>query len=156
LIAFISPRGHFAQLLPIEEGASALATFSIAQDLEKRIPMIKKAATMIDDDLVLSASSWSPEHIQKKPFYPPFPQAGMFHLTPLSAQTRLICSAMNPCNLIGYSLDLYMPQRFDVAKRMLFCANQTTVFPIIKPTKQIDYEPDVSLSRSYCNRSLFM
>ena len=37
LIAFISPRGHFAQLLPIAEGDSTLATFSIAQDLEKRI-----------------------------------------------------------------------------------------------------------------------
>ena len=61
LIAFISPRALFAQLLPIEEGDSALATFSIAQDSEKRIPMIKKAATMIDDDLVLYASPCSPK-----------------------------------------------------------------------------------------------
>jgi len=61
LIAFISPRALFAQLLPIEEGDSALATFSIAQDLKKRIPMIKKAATMIDDDFVFYASPWSPK-----------------------------------------------------------------------------------------------
>lgn len=49
----------------IAEGDSTLATFSIAQDLEKRIPMIKKAATMIDDDLVFYASPWSPPAFMK-------------------------------------------------------------------------------------------
>lgn len=46
----------------IEEGDSALTTFDIEPDRAKRIPMIKRAASMIGDDLVFYASPWSPGH----------------------------------------------------------------------------------------------
>lgn len=49
----------------IEEGDEALATFSIEQDKVKRIPMIKRAASLIKDDLVFYASPWSPPAFMK-------------------------------------------------------------------------------------------
>ena len=49
----------------IEEGDSALATFSIAPDTVKRIPMIKRAAEMVGEDLVFYASPWSPPAFMK-------------------------------------------------------------------------------------------
>lgn len=49
----------------IEEGDESLASFSIAQDKEKRIPMIKRAASIIDNDLVFYASPWSPPAFMK-------------------------------------------------------------------------------------------
>ena len=49
----------------IEKGDKSLASFSIAKDKEKRIPMIKRAASMIDDDLVFYASPWSPPAFMK-------------------------------------------------------------------------------------------
>ena len=49
----------------IEEGDKSLASFSIAKDKEKRIPMIKRAASIIDNDLVFYASPWSPPAFMK-------------------------------------------------------------------------------------------
>lgn len=49
----------------IEEGDESLASFSIAKDKEKRIPMIKRAASIIDNDLVFYASPWSPPAFMK-------------------------------------------------------------------------------------------
>lgn len=49
----------------IEEGDEALVTFSIEQDKVKRIPMIKRAASLIKDDLVFYASPWSPPAFMK-------------------------------------------------------------------------------------------
>lgn len=49
----------------IEEGDSALTTFDIEPDRAKRIPMIKRAASMIGDDLVFYASPWSPPAFMK-------------------------------------------------------------------------------------------
>ena len=49
----------------IEEGDDALATFSIEKDKVKRIPMIKRAASIIRDDLVFYASPWSPPAFMK-------------------------------------------------------------------------------------------
>ena len=49
----------------IEEGDKSLASFSIAKDKEKRIPMIKRAASIIEDDLVFYASPWSPPAFMK-------------------------------------------------------------------------------------------
>ena len=49
----------------IEEGDSALTTFDVAPDRVKRIPMIKRAASMIGDDLVFYASPWSPPAFMK-------------------------------------------------------------------------------------------
>ncbi len=49
----------------IEEGDEALATFSIEKDKVKRIPMIKRAASLIQDDLVFYASPWSPPAFMK-------------------------------------------------------------------------------------------
>ena len=49
----------------IEEGDSALTTFDITPDQVKRIPMIKRAASMIGDDLVSYASPWSPPAFMK-------------------------------------------------------------------------------------------
>jgi glucosylceramidase len=49
----------------IEEGDSALTTFNIEPDRAKRIPMIKRAASMIGDGLVFYASPWSPPAFMK-------------------------------------------------------------------------------------------
>lgn len=49
----------------IEEGDEKLETFSIAKDKEKRIPMIKRATSLIQDDLVFYASPWSPPAFMK-------------------------------------------------------------------------------------------
>lgn len=49
----------------IEEGDKELKTFSIAKDKEKRIPMIKRAQAIIEDDLVFYASPWSPPAFMK-------------------------------------------------------------------------------------------
>ena len=49
----------------IEEGDTSLATFSIAPDTVKRIPMIQRAADMIGEDLVFYASPWSPPAFMK-------------------------------------------------------------------------------------------
>jgi len=49
----------------IEEGDSALTTFDIAPDRAKRIPMIKRAASMIGDNFVFYASPWSPPAFMK-------------------------------------------------------------------------------------------
>jgi glucosylceramidase len=49
----------------IEEGDETLETFSIDMDKEKRIPMIKRAASIIDKDLVFYASPWSPPAFMK-------------------------------------------------------------------------------------------
>jgi glucosylceramidase len=49
----------------IEEGDETLATFSIEKDKVKRIPMIKRAASLIQDDLVFYASPWSPPAFMK-------------------------------------------------------------------------------------------
>jgi glucosylceramidase len=49
----------------IEEGDSALTTFDIEPDRAKRIPMIKRAASMIGDGLVFYASPWSPPAFMK-------------------------------------------------------------------------------------------
>ena len=49
----------------IDEGDTSLATFSIALDKVKRIPMIQRAADMIGDDLVFYASPWSPPAFMK-------------------------------------------------------------------------------------------
>ena len=49
----------------IEEGDKELETFSIEMDKEKRIPMIKRAQTLIKNDLVFYASPWSPPAFMK-------------------------------------------------------------------------------------------
>ncbi|WP_372757128.1 glycoside hydrolase family 30 beta sandwich domain-containing protein [Mariniflexile sp.] len=49
----------------IEEGDKELKTFSIEHDKEFRIPMIKKAAALIKDDMVFYASPWSPPAFMK-------------------------------------------------------------------------------------------
>lgn len=49
----------------IEEGDETLTTFSIEKDKVKRIPMIKRAASLIQDDLVFYASPWSPPAFMK-------------------------------------------------------------------------------------------
>ncbi len=49
----------------IEEGDKELKTFSIKKDKEKRIPMIKRATSIIKDDLVFYASPWSPPAFMK-------------------------------------------------------------------------------------------
>lgn len=49
----------------IEEGDKELKTFSIKKDKIKRIPMIKRAQSLIKDDLVFYASPWSPPAFMK-------------------------------------------------------------------------------------------
>lgn len=49
----------------IEEGDTALSTFSIAHDLDYRIPMIKAANQTAGKDLLLYASPWSPPAFMK-------------------------------------------------------------------------------------------
>ncbi|MDV7188465.1 glycoside hydrolase family 30 protein [Lutibacter sp. TH_r2] len=49
----------------IEEGDKELKTFSIEKDKVKRIPMIKRAQALINDDLVFYASPWSPPAFMK-------------------------------------------------------------------------------------------
>jgi len=49
----------------IEEGDKDLKTFSIEKDKEKRIPMIKRAQALINEDLVFYASPWSPPAFMK-------------------------------------------------------------------------------------------
>lgn len=49
----------------IEEGDKELKTFSIEKDKVKRIPMIKRATALIEDDLVFYASPWSPPAFMK-------------------------------------------------------------------------------------------
>ncbi|MFY0606810.1 MAG: glycoside hydrolase family 30 protein [Cyclobacteriaceae bacterium] len=49
----------------IEEGDKELKTFSIEKDKKYRIPMIKRALAMIDDEAVFYASPWSPPAFMK-------------------------------------------------------------------------------------------
>ena len=49
----------------IEEGDSTLSTFSIAHDLEYRIPLIQKAMEMSGNKAILFASPWSPPAFMK-------------------------------------------------------------------------------------------
>jgi len=49
----------------VDEGDAALKTFSIEKDKEKRIPFIKRAIELIEDDLVFYASPWSPPAFMK-------------------------------------------------------------------------------------------
>jgi glucosylceramidase len=49
----------------IDEGDKDLKTFNIDKDRELRIPMIKRAASIIDKDLVFYASPWSPPAFMK-------------------------------------------------------------------------------------------
>ena len=49
----------------IEDGDAELKSFSIEKDLEKRIPMIKRAQALIGDKLVFYASPWSPPAFMK-------------------------------------------------------------------------------------------
>ncbi|MGA1226216.1 MAG: glycoside hydrolase family 30 protein [Tamlana sp.] len=49
----------------VEEGDAELKTFSIEHDKEFRIPMIKRAANIIGDDMVFYASPWSPPAFMK-------------------------------------------------------------------------------------------
>ena len=49
----------------IEEGDAELKTFSIEPDRKFRIPMIKRATALIDDNLVFYASPWSPPAFMK-------------------------------------------------------------------------------------------
>lgn len=49
----------------IENGDTELKSFSIEKDLEKRIPMIKRAQALIGDKLVFYASPWSPPAFMK-------------------------------------------------------------------------------------------
>lgn len=49
----------------IDEGDDQLKSFSIKKDLEKRIPMIKKAQKLIGNKLVFYASPWSPPAFMK-------------------------------------------------------------------------------------------
>jgi glucosylceramidase len=49
----------------IDEGDAELKTFSIEEDREYRIPMIKRATALIGNDLVFYASPWSPPAFMK-------------------------------------------------------------------------------------------
>lgn len=49
----------------IKEGDTELNTFSIEKDKQFRIPMIKRATAIINDDLVFYASPWSPPAFMK-------------------------------------------------------------------------------------------
>ncbi|MEP4532491.1 MAG: glycoside hydrolase family 30 protein [Cyclobacteriaceae bacterium] len=49
----------------IEEGDKALKTFSIEKDRKYRIPMIKRALSMIGEEAVFYASPWSPPAFMK-------------------------------------------------------------------------------------------
>ena len=49
----------------IDEGDTSLATFSIAPDKVKRIPMIQRAAEMTGDELVFYASSMEPAGVHE-------------------------------------------------------------------------------------------
>lgn len=49
----------------IDESDAELNSFSIEKDLEKRIPMIKRAQAIIGDKLVFYASPWSPPAFMK-------------------------------------------------------------------------------------------
>ena len=49
----------------VDEGDAALKTFSIEKDKEKRIPFIKRAIELIEEDLVFYASPWSPPAFMK-------------------------------------------------------------------------------------------
>ncbi|MDG1374344.1 MAG: glycoside hydrolase family 30 protein [Flavobacteriaceae bacterium] len=49
----------------IDEGDDELETFSIEKDKVKRIPFIKRAIELIDDNLVFYASPWSPPAFMK-------------------------------------------------------------------------------------------
>ena len=49
----------------IEEGDTELKTFSIEKDKEKRVPFIKRAIELIEEDLVFYASPWSPPAFMK-------------------------------------------------------------------------------------------
>ena len=49
----------------IEEGDSSLSTFSIAHDMEYKIPMIKKAIETAGGELTLYGSPWSPPAFMK-------------------------------------------------------------------------------------------
>ena len=49
----------------IENGDTELKSFSIEKDLEKRIPLIKRAQALIGDKLVFYASPWSPPAFMK-------------------------------------------------------------------------------------------
>jgi glucosylceramidase len=49
----------------VQEGDSALSTFSIAHDKEYRIPMIKSAMAKAGDQMLLYASPWSPPAFMK-------------------------------------------------------------------------------------------
>ena len=49
----------------IEEGDAELKTFSIEKDKEKRLPFIKRAIDLIEEDLVFYASPWSPPAFMK-------------------------------------------------------------------------------------------
>ena len=49
----------------VEEGDAELKTFSIEHDREFRLPMIKRAASIIGDDMVFYASPWSPPAFMK-------------------------------------------------------------------------------------------
>ncbi len=49
----------------INEGDKDLTTFSIEKDKQKRIPMIKRAQALINNDMVFYASPWSPPAFMK-------------------------------------------------------------------------------------------
>lgn len=49
----------------VKENDTLLKTFSIEKDKKKRIPFIKKAIELINDDLVFYASPWSPPAFMK-------------------------------------------------------------------------------------------
>lgn len=49
----------------IDDGDTELESFSIDKDLQKRIPMIKRAQALIGDKLVFYASPWSPPAFMK-------------------------------------------------------------------------------------------
>ncbi|WP_047545124.1 glycoside hydrolase family 30 protein [Psychroserpens sp. Hel_I_66] len=49
----------------IDEGDKELKSFSIEKDREKRIPLIKRAIELVDEDLVFYASPWSPPAFMK-------------------------------------------------------------------------------------------
>ena len=49
----------------IDEGDTDLKTFSIEKDKAKRIPFIKRAIELVDDDMVFYASPWSPPAFMK-------------------------------------------------------------------------------------------
>ena len=49
----------------VEEGDSELKTFSIEKDKKYRMPLIKRAASLIGDNMVFYASPWSPPAFMK-------------------------------------------------------------------------------------------